>query len=274
MPETLLKFIIPQNQPTTREHMALAGWEPTFMRSHSRADSSQAANELNIGIVRLRHTENKFGIIQVRSLAIPEAIADGRYDVGLVGSDCVAEKPSTRFEVRAQFSYGRVWDSLPPRLEFIAHPDSSLGSIQDLQPGSIVMTERPLVTKSYLEEKIHHPVLISDLGEDLVDFRARLHEAGSVGINVVPGSVPALVEPDGYYGVLVNETGGTARDYGLKVIAKIMDIQTLLIANIHTLQDAGKRELICRFQQDLEGSWQDIERESRQLRGGPERSFY
>lgn len=246
-----INIVIPQNQGTTRHLLKEAGWDPVFDHGHPSDDEGQ--NELHRG--KIKGTQDT--IISLRSMDALMHIAAGRRDVGLVGSDCVAEKPQWEVEVLGSFSFGRAWGGQPPRLEIVTR-NSKVESLDQVSPGAIFFTERVNLTRAHLKTK--KLSAIEDKGNP-AQFREYLREQGKVGIWEILGTLTVQIEGDEDFGVMVNESKKTINAYGLRVIDKIMDIQTLLVANPRSLADRDKGAKIREFQLALEGAYRSIESE-------------
>lgn len=241
-----IKIVIPQNQKPVKTLMEKSGWTPIFEERAS-----------NRGVI----VENGISTVQLRSMDALKSVAAGKADIGFVGSDCIEDKPNWRVESLGAFSFGRALNSRLPRLEIVASTTpSSVSSLDDVPAGTIFLSERPYLTYQYLAGKGFQVKIEGD--ENPNDFRNELIANGQVGIWIIQGSSPVQLEPGNDLGVMVNETGGTVDDYDLRVIAKIMDIQTMLIANPNSLMDETKREQILRFQKDLEGAYKNLEKET------------
>lgn len=250
---------------TTRVHLALAGWNPLFVHGIP-TDEYLMGNELDKGTIESKGDE----IIKIRTRDIPREVSGGYVDVGFVGSDCLEARFGKQLEVLSSFSYGREWDSRPSRVEIVAHSDSTVSSVNDIKPGAIFLTEPqhlPLIKK-----------LLEDLGYKVrreghnagPEFHKRLIGEGSVGVSLVGGAIPVLLDPELHFGVMVNETGRTVSDYDLKVVTKICDIETLLITSKRVLSDETKRERVLQLQKDLESAYIRVQLESEGF-GSPER---
>jgi hypothetical protein len=71
------------------------------------------------------------------------------------------------------------------------------------------------------------------------------------------------LESDQDFGVMVNESGKTKTDYGLKAIDTIMEIETYLVANPQSLDDREKALRIKELQFALEWRYMELEKEMR-----------
>ena len=237
-----MKIAIPQNQKSVVELMQKAGWTPTFEEDRS-----------NLGAIM----ETGSPIIALRSMDSLRSIAAGKADIGFVGSDCIAEKPYWTVENLSEFSFGRSIGSEAPRLEIVSSDVSPIFNLSDVRCGSIFLSERPRLTYQYLTAQ-GLKVKMED-GQNPRDFKDELLRTNQVGISTILGSSPVQLEPGNDLGVIVNETCRTVTDYNLRVIAKICDIKTVLIANSRSLLDETKREQMLRFQRDLENTYRSIE---------------
>lgn len=245
-----LKIAIPKNMGTTRVHLASADWIPRFDHGLS-TDEEWMGHELDRGVIESTQDE----IIKIRSNEIPREVSWGYADIGLVGDDCLVGRFKKQIEILSRFTYGREWGSQQPRVEIVAHPDSTVFSLKEIRVGSIFKAEPqhiPLI-KEFLESN-GYKVLRESYNAG-PEFHKRLIENGSVGISQIGGSVAVLLDPELHFGVMVNESGRTVKDYHLRVITKVCDVETLLIANVTALTDEFKRERIMQLKEDLESEY-------------------
>jgi ATP phosphoribosyltransferase len=143
-------------------------------------------------------------------------VADGVLDAGLAGHDYVVESGADVAEV-AELSYSKL--TARPYTWVLAVPgDSPIRSAADLQ-GKRIATELVNVTRQYLQR---HGV------EASVEF-----SWGATEVKV-PYLADAIVEG--------TETGSTLRAHGLRIVDKILESTTRLIANHASLRDDWKRE--------------------------------
>lgn len=241
-----------------RDLLTEGGWPVVFDVGVSEP-THPYHNELNKGKL-LGFVEGD--VIQIRSMDMLKIIGERRYDAMIVGSDCVEERFSPQFVELMRLPLGRQWNAPRPRLELVALQSSSVQDVADIQPGSIVMTERPRITKSYFES-FGRGTINEGLDVD-PEFKQRLLEAESVGIREILGDGPAQLDsyyPDDYFLAMVSETGNTVRDYDLKVISVIRDIDTLLITREDVLNDPTKREAVRQLVFDLENTYPKLKRE-------------
>jgi ATP phosphoribosyltransferase len=149
-----------------------------------------------------------FTALFVRAADIPEFIADGAAEIGVTGSDLVAES-------------GRAVEDLLDlgfaacRLVVAAKEDSAVSAPEDLPPGTRVATSFPRVTTRFFEK----------LG---------------ISIQIAPVSGATEIAPHlGVADVIVDitSTGSTLRVNGLREIGTIMTSTARLVASPEALED-------------------------------------
>ncbi|MDP2632534.1 MAG: hypothetical protein Q8P25_02325 [Candidatus Curtissbacteria bacterium] len=250
-----LKIAIPQNQGTVRNLMQAGGYEPVFEPGHPEPDGGRK-QELNRGVIE------KTGdtIIQIRSMDVLRQVAAGYRDIGFVGSDCIDEWPAWKVEKLAEFPFGRTRGSDQPRLEFVVPKSSRINNMREIELGTIFLTERPRLTAQFLKN-LGFEVVIEKEDDSPREFEDKISQEEKVGIRIILGSGIPQLEPEKQVLVIVNEQGTTAKEYGVIVIGKIVDITTVLIANPDVLYDESKREQILLFREKLEKAYILSERE-------------
>ena len=220
-------------------------------------------------------------VARLRSFDIPVEVESG-FDIGFCGSDWVKEKElelGLRYIKFGRFAFGRTFEGPQPKLELIASKDSGISEVKNIEPGRVVLTEYPLLTKQFLEEKgiktFKHGDLSYDNGErpptHPSDFRKWCQDEGLVGIRVVHGRIAALARANGTVGVMVNETGGTLEKNSLTVVETIMPIETELIGNIDSFNDERKRAEMNSFDREINEAYNRLKdgesREGNEARG-------
>lgn len=252
------RLIIPEHMRTVRDLLNEAGWHVVFDVGIPEP-THQESNELNRGYLR-GPIEGE--VLQTRSMDMFDNLNDGRYDVIIVGSDCIEERPNPHYVRVAEFALGRQWDAPKPRLELVALRNSSAEKPQDINPGSIVMTERPRVTRAYLESFGHQ---IVNLGRDIdPETRQRLRETGSIGLREILGDGPAQLDkysPDDFFLAIVSESGTTVRHYELRELGLIHDIDTILLTRDDVWEDSVKGEIVRTLARDLNENYPRVKKE-------------
>jgi ATP phosphoribosyltransferase len=164
-----------------------------------------------------------------RAQEMSRYVESGTLDVGLTGSDWIAENNSD-VKVVADLIYSKV--SLRPARWVVAIPfDSPVKKIEDLR-GKKIATELVQFTKNYFSERNI---------EVMVEF-----SWGATEAKVISGLTDAIVE--------VTETGSTIRAHGLRIIHELMKTNTQLIVNHNAWKDSEKREKIEQIALLLKGA--------------------
>ncbi len=153
-----------------------------------------------------------FQAIFVRAQDIPEYVADGAAELGVTGSDLVAESGRDVEEI-LHLGFGKC------RLIVAVKDESPVKSASDLPPGTRVATSFPRSAKQYFES----------LG---------------IPIQIAPVSGAAEIAPHlGVADVIVDltSTGSTLRVNGLREVDTILHSSATLIASPGALADEGVR---------------------------------
>jgi len=167
-----------------------------------------------------RCVDPRIGKVKIlRPQEIPTYVADGYFDLGISGQDCIAEAAAEVVEV-ADMPYAKTGVGVMRLV--IAVPEKSLvASPEDIAPGSRITTEFPNLTRTYFAER----------GIDVNVF----YSFGATEAKV-PEIMDAVVD--------LTETGETLRRNRLKIIGEIMTSTTKLIANAASWADPTKKQAI------------------------------
>lgn len=148
-----------------------------------------------------------------RAADIPEFVADGAADLGITGLDLIVERGSD-VKILEDLKYGRA------SLVLAAPEESPIRGSDDIRPGSIIATEFPEITRSYLEEK--------GLEASIVEL------SGSTEIAPFIGVADLITD--------LSSTGTTLKMNHLRIVDTLLESSVKLIANHESYRD--KRELI------------------------------
>ncbi|MFT3854570.1 MAG: ATP phosphoribosyltransferase [Ilumatobacteraceae bacterium] len=165
----------------------------------------------------------------LRPQEIPSYVAEGLFDVGLSGSDCVAETASDVVNL-GELRYSKA-TGLPIRVVLAVAGDSPVERPEDLPQGVRVATEFPGLTSRFLAEK--------GIEAD-VRFSYGATEAK------VPDIADCIVD--------ITETGRALRAAGLKIIDTILISYTQMIANKESYSDPDKRHAMDQLMTLLTGT--------------------
>lgn len=155
----------------------------------------------------------------LRPQEIPGYIAEGYFDLGISGADCVIESGVEVVTV-AELPYAKMGAGIIKMVVAVAADDPAKRP-EDIKPGSRITTEFPNVTKVYFE-KLGIPVKI-------------FYSYGASEAKI-PELMDVVVD--------LTETGATLARNQLKVIGLIGEFPTVLIANKDSWQDADKKRSI------------------------------
>jgi len=236
------------------EHLLKAGLSPAWERGKP-TKSMPEGNLLRKGQI----PNYEIGVVKIRSSELPKRVSEGVFDMALIGTDVYIDHKLPNMKIAANFDHGREIGQGSPYLELVAHPLSKIVSIGDTPPGTIVMTERPHLTKAFLEANGLKTILYWNTRNKL-EFKKRLIESNRVGIEIIDGGGPQQIQEDELL-ALVTESGQTREDYNLRQIAKICDIETLLVVNEQSLEDPEKKKEITNFVRMMEAAYRSVESE-------------
>lgn len=167
---------------------------------------------------------DEFQAIFVRAQDIPEFVADGAADLGVTGSDLVAEVDRPEVTELLDLGFGRC------RLVVAVKEESPVQSPGELEAGTRVATSFPGSTRRYFRE----------LGVD---------------IRIVPVSGAAEIAPHlGVADVIVDlsSTGSTLRVNGLREVGTILHSSARLVANSASLANPDTERKARELSQAME----------------------
>ena len=156
-------------------------------------------------------------LLFVRDDDIPEYVADGVADIGIVGRNLILEYGRPVEELLALgFGYCSLVVAVPN--------ESPIGRVTDMR-GCKVATSYPSSTRAYFERQ-NVPVQIIPI-------------SGSVELTPTLGVAEAIVE--------LTATGSTLRLNDLRQIDTVYTSEAVLVGNLQSLQDRPKRKTIDRL---------------------------
>jgi len=155
----------------------------------------------------------------LRPQEIPTYVAEGYFDLGISGQDCIREAGAEVVEV-TPLAYSKVSDQ-PIRMVLAVSEDSKVEKPEDITPGSRISTEYPKLTKAFFDN-LNIPIKVF--------FSYGATEAK------IPELMDAVVD--------LTETGETLRKNRLKIIGSIMTSTTMLLANKDAWADSRKKKAI------------------------------
>ncbi|MDO8559198.1 MAG: ATP phosphoribosyltransferase [bacterium] len=167
-----------------------------------------------------------------RPQEIPQYLNNGHFDVAIVGEDWIANW-GYEFPVLLKLPIGRSGDK-PVEIVLAASQDSDFSRIRDLPWRCEVATEYTKLAKT----------IFANMGRR--DIRV-IPSFGNTEYKIKLG-VTAIID--------VVESGVSLEENQLKVVEKIMESSTVIVANSKSLADKSKRPYIDCFVQLIKGAFQ------------------
>jgi ATP phosphoribosyltransferase len=167
----------------------------------------------------------------LRPQEIPRYVAEGLFDLGICGRDCIEETASEVVSL-GQLEYSKR-TGRPFTIKLWVGPDSSAKSVEDLiaLPKLRVSTEYPELTRRFLEKHgVQAEIMFSHGATE-----AKIPDIADV---IVDGT----------------ETGRAVLANGLRPIATVLESYTELIANPEAHQDPAKQHAMHQLQTLLLGA--------------------
>jgi ATP phosphoribosyltransferase len=168
----------------------------------------------------------------LRPQEIPVYVADGLFDLGITGRDCIEERGSDVVSL-GELAYSKA-TSNPARVVLAVSQQSTVTTLAELaaQPGRLrISSEYPELTRKVL---IRHGI------EADISFSYGATEAK------VPDIADAVVD--------MTETGSALRAAGLRIIETLLVSHTELIANPTAAADPAKRHAMEQILTLLQGT--------------------
>ncbi len=202
----MLKFVIPKGSLEAKTLELLKAADLPVKRGGER-DYHAWINDPRIEQVRV-----------LRPQEIPKFVEEGFFDVGITGSDWIAETGADVVSV-ADLAYTKTDIGTTVRIVLAVSRESGWKAAKDLPAGVRVSTEYPNIVKDYFAK----------MGKD-----ARVYLSYGATEAKIPEMADAIVE--------LTETGTTIRQHGLEIIDTLLESDTKLIANRESYADPAKRQ--------------------------------
>ena len=193
---------------------------------------------LSIIIEKKRKKQGKVDVSWIKYIGIqrpqeiPQYLANGHFDVAIVGEDWIANW-GYDFPILLKLPIGRAGKK-PIRIVLAVRKESNIKAIEDLPAKCEIATEYVQLAKRFFSDK------------ERPDIR------------VVPsyGNTEHKIEFGATAIVDVTESGDSLRENGLEIIYEIMESSTVIVANPESLADKNKRPFIDCFVQLINGAYQ------------------
>lgn len=164
----------------------------------------------------------------LRPQEIPSYIAEGYFDLGISGADCVAESGADVVTV-AELLYAKTGAGTIKMVVAVGN-QSPIDKPEDIRSGSRVTTEFPNITKRYFKE---------------LGIPVKIFYSYGASEAKIPELMDVVVD--------LTETGETLVRNQLKIIGVIGEYPTLLIANNDAWKDGKKSQAIAELKTLLLG---------------------
>jgi ATP phosphoribosyltransferase len=173
----------------------------------------------------------------LRPQEIPVYVADGLFDLGITGRDCIEERGSEVVSL-GELAYSKATAN-PARIVLAVGADSPANSLSEL--AKLVATQHP------------GPLRVSTEYPELTRKALAAHGI-EADIALSYGATEAKVPDIADAVVDMTETGSALRAAGLKVIETLLVSHTELIANPKAAQHPGKRHAMGQILTLLQGT--------------------
>lgn len=250
-----ISILIAKSQESVEERFKNGGWNPIW-RIGEPTSKYPNGEPLDDGLIEGKNAT----ISRVRSAEIPWKISIGvdadneGFDVGIVGTDCLVDHPLEDITILEAFLEGREFNGNQSRLSIFAKNDSSIKTLEDLRANPhlvrALMTERPHLSQAFLSAN-GVPTEIWDNGSNYLRFAEEKHRQRIIPIKIIEGAGAQQLHTSSELLAMVGETGRRQRNYDLREIVKMCDIETLVLANTRSLENRVKRLGINQLVQDL-----------------------
>ncbi|HEY1828590.1 MAG TPA: ATP phosphoribosyltransferase [Acidimicrobiales bacterium] len=218
----MLRLVLPKG---SLERATLQLFEDADLAVHRASDVAYRATIADPRIDEVRI---------LRPQEIPVYVADGLFDIGITGRDCIEERGRDVVSL-GQLQYSKA-TSNPARIVLAVAGDSPIDTLEELaastSPGKLrVSSEYPELTRRTLAAH---------------GIEAEISMSYGATEAKVPDIADAVVD--------MTETGSALRAAGLKVIATLLVSYTELIANPEAAADPAKRHAMEQILTLLQGT--------------------
>ncbi len=155
----------------------------------------------------------------LRPQEIPAFVAEGYFDLGISGYDCIMENEAD-VEIIAELPISRA-TARPVKLVVAVPEDSGIDNVSNIPDGARVTTEFPNITRKFFEQH---------------GRKVKVYYSHGATEAKVPDIMDVVVD--------LTETGETLRRNRLKIIGTILESTTRLFANKVSYRHPEKRRAI------------------------------
>ncbi len=242
-----LRIVYGKSQSSVETHMIEAGWQ-IIWRNGEPTTKEPNGETLDDGAIKGKNAQ----IARIRSAEIPWRVSIGSFDIGIVGTDCLLDHlDENSVRINGGYAYGRTRGQALPFLGVFARESSLFSTWDDVPNGTTIITERPHLTKDEAEKNGRAAEIFWGDERNYLKFQNEMADKGKLAIKIIEGAGAQQLQDDELL-VMVGETGRRQRNYDLKEISRICDVETLILVNIESMRRPAIFREIQQFMRDLD----------------------
>lgn len=228
---SIVKFAVPKG---TIEEATFRLLEEAWQRVSGRART-----------YRIKLSDPEIEVKLLRPQEIPTYIQEGLYDIGITGRDWIREARAD-VKILLDLEYGKVKQiiAIPENFQFNSLDDMITAYAKDKK--TIRISSEYLTTISaHIKSRTAYKKYYGNSDPMIITPWLRIGENKNVEIFLSFGATEAKPPEDVDAICDITETGTTLVQNNLKIIDKVMESSSVLIANKNSLRDDKKREKIA-----------------------------
>ncbi|MDR4511610.1 MAG: ATP phosphoribosyltransferase [Nitrososphaeraceae archaeon] len=228
---SIVKFAVPKG---TIEEATFRLLEEAWQRVSGRART-----------YRIKLSDPEIEVKLLRPQEIPTYIQEGLYDIGITGRDWIREARAD-VKILLDLEYGKVKQiiAIPENFQFNSLDDMITAYAKDKK--TIRISSEYLTTISaHIKSRTAYKKYYGSSDPMIITPWLRIGENKNVEIFLSFGATEAKPPEDVDAICDITETGTTLVQNNLKIIDKVMESSSVLIANKNSLRDDKKREKIA-----------------------------
>jgi len=227
---SIVKFAVPKG---TMEEATFRLLEEAWQRVSGRART-----------YRIKLSDPEIEVKLLRPQEIPTYVQEGFYDIGITGRDWIREARAD-VKILLDLEYGKVKQiiAIPENFQFNSLDDMIAAYARDKK--TIKISSEYLTTISeHIKSRTAYKKYYGNIDPMIITPWLRIGENKNVEIFLSFGATEAKPPEDVDAICDITETGTTLVQNNLKIIDKVMESSSVLIANKNSIRDDKKREKI------------------------------
>lgn len=227
---SVVKFAVPKG---TIEEATFKLLEEAWQRVSGRART-----------YRIKLSDPEIEVKLLRPQEIPTYVQEGLYDIGITGRDWIREARAD-VKILLDLEYGKVKQiiAIPENFQFNNLDDMITAYAKAKKPIRI-SSEYLTTISAHIKSKSAYKKYYGDNDPMIITPWLRIGENKNVEIFLSFGATEAKPPEDVDAICDITETGTTLAQNNLKIIDKVMESSSVLIANKNSIRDDKKREKI------------------------------